>query len=204
MGIAILDSGLDASHRSLQDANGRSRVRERVDFAAVSEGFPLAGWRKGDDLSALLAPLLSGTVQALTGTVSGLLSGNLLVPLQQLDPYGHGTHVASVAAGAGQYQSPDSSGLAPGADLYDVRVLDERGVGRTGRRAGRHRLGDAARQGAGHPRDEPEPGHPVDRLGAGGTPWPAPPAARWPAAWWWWPRRATSAASTPTCACSAR
>src|SRR4029079_11996693 len=39
------------------------------------------------------------------------------------------THVASVLAGNGGYQSPDSSGVAPGADLYDVRVLDQHGVG---------------------------------------------------------------------------
>ncbi len=37
--------------------------------------------------------------------------------------------VASIAAGRGSYQTPDSTGVAPGATLYDVRVLDERGVG---------------------------------------------------------------------------
>ena len=46
------------------------------------------------------------------------------------DPYGHGTLVASVAAGrtvgAG---SLDSTGVAPNASLYDVRVLDNSGFG---------------------------------------------------------------------------
>ena len=37
--------------------------------------------------------------------------------------------MASIAAGRGGYQTPDSTGVAPGATLYDVRVLDERGVG---------------------------------------------------------------------------
>jgi hypothetical protein len=37
--------------------------------------------------------------------------------------------VASIAAGSGSYQSPDTSGVAPNADIYDVRVLDERGIG---------------------------------------------------------------------------
>jgi serine protease AprX len=45
------------------------------------------------------------------------------------DPYGHGSHVAAVAAGSGAYQSPDSSGVAPAADLYDVRVLNDKGIG---------------------------------------------------------------------------
>ena len=45
------------------------------------------------------------------------------------DPYGHGTHVASVAAGAAPYQAPDTTGIAPNADLYDVKVLDDNGIG---------------------------------------------------------------------------
>src|SRR6185436_4644359 len=49
----------------------------------------------------------------------------LLLP----DPYGHGTHVASIAAGSAGYQWPDTSGVAPNADLYDIRVLDNNGVG---------------------------------------------------------------------------
>src|SRR5207253_2070807 len=42
---------------------------------------------------------------------------------------GSGSHVASIAAGSGAYQWPDTSGTAPNADLYDVRVLNENGVG---------------------------------------------------------------------------
>ncbi|MFO1296598.1 MAG: S8 family serine peptidase [Rubrivivax sp.] len=48
------------------------------------------------------------------------------------DPYGHGTHVAGIAAargGDGSSSTTDAGGVAPGADLYDVRVIDERGVG---------------------------------------------------------------------------
>ena len=45
------------------------------------------------------------------------------------DPFGHGTHVASIAAGSGAYQQPESGGIAPGATLFDIRVLDENGRG---------------------------------------------------------------------------
>jgi hypothetical protein len=48
------------------------------------------------------------------------------------DPYGHGTHVASIAAGTSRYygsSTPDSTGIAPGASVYDVRVLDDAGAG---------------------------------------------------------------------------
>src|SRR5262249_30567029 len=73
-----------------------------------------------------------------SSAVLNLLSGLLLTPLQQLqqmpvafraDPYGHGTHVAAIAAGRGGFQSPDTGGVAPNANLYDVRVLDENGTG---------------------------------------------------------------------------
>jgi subtilisin family serine protease len=45
------------------------------------------------------------------------------------DPYGHGTVVASMAAGRAVPGSMDTTGIAPGASLYDVRVLDATGSG---------------------------------------------------------------------------
>ena len=45
------------------------------------------------------------------------------------DPYGHGTLVASIAAGRNAGGSTDSTGIAPGASLVDVRVLDANGMG---------------------------------------------------------------------------
>ena len=50
------------------------------------------------------------------------------------DAEGHGTGVASMAAGSGAASSGyegNYAGIAPGASLLDVRVLDEQGVGRT-------------------------------------------------------------------------
>ena len=48
-----------------------------------------------------------------------------------LDGFGHGTHVASVAAGRGFgfLAAPDHTGVAPGADIYDVKVLGDTGTG---------------------------------------------------------------------------
>src|SRR6266851_7556751 len=54
------------------------------------------------------------------------------------DAYGHGTHTAGVAAGSGQSSedyaaghagSPTYGGLATGANLIDVRVLNSQGMG---------------------------------------------------------------------------
>ncbi|HEV2761689.1 MAG TPA: S8 family serine peptidase, partial [Pyrinomonadaceae bacterium] len=48
------------------------------------------------------------------------------------DPYGHGTHVASTAAGNDKLsgQSGTFAGIAPNATLISLRVLDSRGVGK--------------------------------------------------------------------------
>ena len=45
------------------------------------------------------------------------------------DGYGHGTHVASIAAGTGAASSGQYVGVAPGAALLNVKVLDNTGEG---------------------------------------------------------------------------
>ena len=45
------------------------------------------------------------------------------------DEYGHGTHVAGIIAGNGRDSDGARTGIAPGAHLVVLRVLDERGRG---------------------------------------------------------------------------
>src|SRR6185369_11253861 len=47
------------------------------------------------------------------------------------DPYGHGTHVASLAAGNGRISNGAYTGIAPNANLINLRVLNADGVGTT-------------------------------------------------------------------------
>src|SRR6185436_9791543 len=47
------------------------------------------------------------------------------------DPYGHGTHVASLAAGNGRISNGQYIGIAPNANLINLRVLNSEGVGTT-------------------------------------------------------------------------
>ena len=47
-----------------------------------------------------------------------------------LDPGGHGTHIAGTIAGNGARSDGEFSGVAPEADIVDVRVLDSNGAGR--------------------------------------------------------------------------
>jgi serine protease AprX len=46
------------------------------------------------------------------------------------DPYGHGTHVTSIAAGGASNIYGDYLGVAPGADLVVVRAFNGTGAGR--------------------------------------------------------------------------
>ena len=46
-----------------------------------------------------------------------------------IDKNGHGTHVAGIIAAAGSGQQSDVSGVAPGAHLVSLKVLDESGRG---------------------------------------------------------------------------
>ena len=60
-----------------------------------------------------------------------LASVNFADPLGTLtDPGGHGTHVAGTIAGNGMRSNGQYIGIAPGANLLDVRVLDANGNGR--------------------------------------------------------------------------
>ena len=116
VGIAVLDSGVMSQHRSFQDGIGLSRVARSINMRNAV----LSDWLVGVDSTLSPAP---GSVALLSYETT------LLNNTSTQDAYGHGTHVASVAAGRAAYQKPDSSGVAPGAKLYDVKVLDSEGVG---------------------------------------------------------------------------
>ena len=45
------------------------------------------------------------------------------------DPYGHGSHVASMAAGNGRISNGQYTGIAPNANLINLRVLNSQGAG---------------------------------------------------------------------------
>src|SRR6185369_7343980 len=46
------------------------------------------------------------------------------------DPYGHGTHVASIVAGNGRISNAAYIGVAPNANVINLRVLGAQGTGR--------------------------------------------------------------------------
>ncbi|MEY3251614.1 MAG: hypothetical protein RL227_587, partial [Pseudomonadota bacterium] len=118
VGIAILDSGVMKAHRNFRNPAGTSsRVVRSVSMLKIDS----ARW--DNDFSIWGTPQ-PGSASQRDFDAAVAADHDILQ-----DPYGHGTHVASVAAGRGFYQSPDSTGIAPGANLIDVRVMRADGTG---------------------------------------------------------------------------
>jgi hypothetical protein len=81
--LAILDTGVDASHPDFFFPNDTSKITAAVSFTGESSS----------------------------------------------DEHGHGTHCASVAAGTGVASAGQYVGMAPGAPIYNVKVLNNLGEG---------------------------------------------------------------------------
>ena len=119
VGIAVLDSGVMKSHDSLD--NSLQRVKRNVNMLNAS----LANWTTGVSTTSL-----NPGSTALANYEAAIAADST----NTQDPFGHGTHVASVAAG--RYYAPaantngqEINGIAPNANIYDVRVLNNYGFG---------------------------------------------------------------------------
>lgn len=114
--IGIVDTGLDVSHPDLQTADGKSRVRYLIDFS-----------REPRDRQPELEAEYGCTDEAgcaiysnedLDDVLHNGTSGD-----EPTDTFGHGTHVASLAAGNGlSAKKPRYVGVAPEAVIFGARV----------------------------------------------------------------------------------
>ncbi|MGE0592834.1 MAG: S8 family peptidase [Vicinamibacterales bacterium] len=95
IGVAVIDSGVDASHDDLFRGRGASRRSVVTHFKDFTRTMPAALWTSE----------------------------------QAVDDYGHGTHVAGIIAGSGYDSSGARRGVATGADIIGLRVLDGEGHG---------------------------------------------------------------------------
>ena len=92
IGIAVIDSGVNASHDDLWRSRFGQRVVRFKDFTPVS-------------------------------------TPNVWSSAPPSDGFGHGTHVAGILAGNGYQSKGRRMGVAPGAHLVVLKVLDRRGFG---------------------------------------------------------------------------
>lgn len=112
--VGVIDTGVDTKHPALRHPDGSTRVRWLIDFAEQPQGrhqeLEAAFGCTGDNPCAVLsaADIDERLLNALEGD-------------EPTDVVGHGTHVASIAAGNGE---PDGTylGTAPEADLIVAQV----------------------------------------------------------------------------------
>lgn len=105
VGIAVIDSGIDKPHELLNKS-----------------------------LLDVYKPLLGSDYNVLKlGTLSTVVYEKSFVPTDTSvsDPYGHGTHITSVISGRKEFLGASYSGIAPGANILNLRVLNQYGSGRT-------------------------------------------------------------------------
>jgi serine protease AprX len=107
----------------ISTTTGAEAVRQQVSAAGTS--YVLDGTGIG---IAFLDSGIYSSHKSFTGRIAG--SRDYTGEGRTDDPYGHGTHVMGIAAGNASVQSGKYVGIAPGATIYNLRVLDSKGTGR--------------------------------------------------------------------------
>lgn len=123
--------------------NGRLQAAAKAGGASTgpATAYPYAvratdAWSLGLSGKGVTIALVDSGVEANQGAgatdLGARVVGNISFNSQaraQADRYGHGTHVAGIAAGSGQYSQGKYVGIAPGASLYNVKFSADDGSG---------------------------------------------------------------------------
>lgn len=121
--IGIIDSGVDLAHPDLRTREGKTRVRYWLDFSRSPKG-------KQPELEEEYGCTQRPGCAILSGDDLDELLSNGVARDEPRDPFGHGTHVASLAAGNGLSSDPPRYiGVAPEASLIVARVARADGGG---------------------------------------------------------------------------
>ncbi|WP_217185439.1 S8 family peptidase [Streptomyces sp. AC495_CC817] len=101
-----------------------------LDTSVARIGAPKA-WKAGFDGKGVTIAVLDTGVDATHPDLKGQVAAakNFSTSPDTTDKYGHGTHVASIAAGTGARSKGRYKGVAPGAELLNGKVLSDEGFG---------------------------------------------------------------------------
>ncbi|TQJ02674.1 S8 family peptidase [Amycolatopsis cihanbeyliensis] len=125
------DPGTDGELRhGLAELELDHTVRVSLDRSAAQVGAPTA-WDSGLDGSGTTVAVVDTGVDADHPDLAGRVTetANFTSEQDATDLHGHGTHVASIAAGSGAASGGSYRGIAPGADLLAAKVFDRWGTG---------------------------------------------------------------------------
>ncbi|WP_086802985.1 S8 family peptidase [Streptomyces caniscabiei] len=102
----------------------------RLDTSVARIGAPKA-WKAGFDGKGVTIAVLDTGIDTTHPDLKGRVRAakNFSASPDTTDKYGHGTHVASIAAGTGARSKGRYRGVAPGAELLNGKVLSDEGYG---------------------------------------------------------------------------
>src|ERR1700722_6716298 len=132
--VITLSNQPNVSYISLDRSLGAS-----LDYSAEGVNAPVA-WNSGWDGTGVGVAVIDSGIYSHPDLLSARTRQSRVVYRksfiggEQNDDYGHGTHVAGIVAGTGASSNVPGSahvlrGMAPNANLLDLRVLDQNGVG---------------------------------------------------------------------------